>query len=129
MEIINLETLKILQIQNGFLRCSFTVTSDVSGEDGNWHPGAIATLIDVIGGSVIHSACGIKKASVEFGVSFFSTAKTHEEVILEGKINGEKGKLSSILVEVRRKDNGELIALGKQWMTSNNIEARASSKL
>ncbi|KAM7255737.1 hypothetical protein ACFE04_008635 [Oxalis oulophora] len=111
MEIINLQTLKILDINKGFLRCSFTVTNRVSCENGNWHPGSIATIIDNVGGAAIHSASGIKKASVDFSVSFFSTAKIHEEVIIEGKVISEKGRLSSILVEVRRKSNGELIAL------------------
>jgi len=105
------------------------VTSQVSDEDGNWHPGAITTLVDFIIGATIRSVHGFLKVSVEINVSFYSTAKIQEEVIIEGKIMGETGKLSSVLVEVRRKNNGELIALGKQWMASNKVLTKKPSKL
>ena len=45
---------------------------------------------------------------------------------IEAKVIGEKGKLSQVVVEVRRKGNGELIALGKQWMASTKDSAKAS---
>ena len=38
----------------------------------------------------------------------------------------EKGNLSQVVVEIRRKENGELIALGKEWMVSTKDSAKTS---
>ena len=46
-----------------------------------------------------------------------------EEVEIEAKVIGKKGKLISVEVEVRKKDNGELIAIGKQWTASNDYRS------
>ncbi|KAK6912048.1 Thioesterase domain [Dillenia turbinata] len=116
--------LKILQAQSGFFRLGFVVHDDVLDENGNWHPGAIATLIDDVGASVVFSL-GPIKASVELGVSFISTAQINEEVEIEARVVGEKGKIASALVEIRRKATDELIALGKLWMASNIITRKA----
>lgn len=45
--------------------------------------------------------------------------RLQEQVEIEAKVIGNKGKLTSVVVEVRKKDNGELIAIGKQWTASN----------
>ena len=42
-----------------------------------------------------------------------------EEVEIEGKVLGNKGKLTSVVVEIRKKDNGELVAIGEQWSASH----------
>lgn len=42
---------------------------------GNWHAGAMATLIDDVGASAIYSAVGQIKVSVDFNVSYISTVK------------------------------------------------------
>ncbi|CAN1836748.1 hypothetical protein LINPERHAP1_LOCUS34873 [Linum perenne] len=104
---------------------------------------------------------GHVKASLDFTVSFFSTAKSlvnfppksllfslisnlvlpkyvifmdgsrmsEEEIEVEAKVIGEKGRLASVVIEVRRRSNGELIALGKQWMASHSNHVHATSKL
>lgn len=87
-------------------------------QDGNWQVGAIATLIDGLGALTVHSFTGNSKASVDLTISFYSSAKIQEEAEIEAKVVGGMGKLTSLLVEVKRKSNRELIALGKNWMTS-----------
>nr|POF17225.1 hypothetical protein CFP56_18341 [Quercus suber] len=55
-----------------------------------------------------------------------------EEVEIEAKVMAEKEILTSVVVEVRQKDNGKLIALGKQWMTTRStskIKLSEKSKL
>lgn len=37
--------------------------------------------------------------------------------LIEQGENGE-GKLSAVLVEVRKKEGGRMVALGRQWMAS-----------
>lgn len=46
-----------------------------------------------------------------------------EEVEIEAKVTGKKGKLVSVEVEVRKKDNGDLIAIAKQWTASNDYRS------
>ncbi|XVF86647.1 hypothetical protein PTKIN_Ptkin18bG0059200 [Pterospermum kingtungense] len=90
--------------------------------NGNWHVGAMATIIDNVGAAAIYSAGDSVKLTVNFNISYYSTAKIQEEVEIEAKVIGNKGKLTSVVVEVRKKD-GELIAIGKQWTASNDIRA------
>ncbi|XP_048233463.1 uncharacterized protein LOC8273831 isoform X2 [Ricinus communis] len=97
-----------------------------SDGDGNWKVGAMATLIDDVGAAAIYSLIGHIKVSLDFNISYYSTAKTQEEVEIEAKVVGEKGKLMSVVTEVRKKDNGQLIALGRQWMASSNVTSKAS---
>ncbi|CAN1168430.1 hypothetical protein LINPERPRIM_LOCUS19208 [Linum perenne] len=99
----------------------------ITDEDGNWHVGAMATLVDVVGLFAVYSLVGHFKATVDFSFSLFSTAKALEEVELEGKVVGEKERLAS--VEVRKTSNRELIALGKQWMSAHSKSLHSSSKL
>ncbi|XP_050234000.1 uncharacterized protein LOC126682387 isoform X2 [Mercurialis annua] len=126
IEAYSLGGLQIVEAEPGFIRCNFVVSDRISDGNGNWQMGAMATLIDDVGAAAICSFAGEIKASLDFNISFYSTAKSQEEVEIEAKVVGEKGKLTSVVIEVRRKDNGELIALGKQWMSSNNIASKAS---
>ncbi|KAJ6932606.1 hypothetical protein NC651_008134 [Populus alba x Populus x berolinensis] len=126
LEAITLESLKIVKAHKGFVLCDFVVSNRISDADGNWHVGSMATLIDDVGAAAIYSYGGHIKASVDLNISFLSTAKIQEEVEVEAKVVGDKGRITSVLVEVRRKSNGELIALGKQWMASHNNSNKAS---
>ncbi|XP_021298686.1 uncharacterized protein LOC110427470 isoform X3 [Herrania umbratica] len=114
LEALTLEGLQSLQGQKGFIRY------------GNWHVGAMATLIDDVGAAAIYSVADHVKASLDFSISIYSTAKIQEEVEIEAKVTGDKGKLAHVVVEVRRKENRELIALGKQWMASSKDSAKAA---
>ncbi|KAF8388957.1 hypothetical protein HHK36_025641 [Tetracentron sinense] len=115
---LSVRGLQIKRVQKGLILCNFVIPKHLSNKDGNWHVGAIATLIDAIGGITIISSVGLFKASVNFDVSYFSTAKIHEEVEIESKVLGQKGRLTSVIVEIRRKEDGEMVALGKLWMSS-----------
>ncbi|KAK6268061.1 hypothetical protein QUC31_012221 [Theobroma cacao] len=95
-------------------------------QNGNWRVGAMATLIDDVGAAAIYSIADHVKASLDFNISFYSTAKIQEEVEIEAKVTGDKEKLAHAVVEVRRKENRELIALAKQWMASSKNTAKAA---
>lgn len=49
-----------------------------------------------------------------------------EEVELEAEIVGDMGKLICVVVKVTRKENGQLVALGKQWMATFSIKTHQS---
>ncbi|MBA0568176.1 hypothetical protein Golob_005685, partial [Gossypium lobatum] len=55
------------------------------------------TLIDDVGAAAIYSVADHVKASLDFNISFHSTARTQEEVEIEAKVIAEKGKLSLVV--------------------------------
>ncbi|KAI3939691.1 hypothetical protein MKX01_029853 [Papaver californicum] len=116
-----LQNLHSIHLQKGLVRCNFIVPKSLSDKHGNWHAGAIATLIDIIGASAIFATVGNLSISVDFSISYFSTAKINEEVEIEAKVLGHKGNLSSNMVVIKNGVNGELIAVGKQWMSAFEI--------
>ncbi|XP_027344693.1 uncharacterized protein LOC113857136 [Abrus precatorius] len=122
--------IRVVKAHKGFLLCDFIVHNDLSDENGNWHVGAIATLVDIIGSCVSYSFTSCFNVTLDFTVSYYSTAKVQEEVELEAKVIAEKDQLTSVIVEVRKKENGELVALGKLWIAeARRNPRRQSSKL
>ncbi|MBA0845200.1 hypothetical protein Goarm_022126 [Gossypium armourianum] len=118
LEALTLEGLQIVHAQKGSIHCNFV------DPDGNWHVGAMATLIDDVAATAIYSVVDHKIR--------FNGGMMQEEVEIEAKVIGEKGRLTQVVVEVTRKGNRELIALGKQWMASDKKgmkPSQVSSKL
>ncbi|CAN1836752.1 hypothetical protein LINPERHAP1_LOCUS34873 [Linum perenne] len=76
LEGLTMAGLTVVDSRKGFVRCRFTVSDRVTDGEGNWEVGAIATLIDDVGAAAIFSMVGHVKASLDFTVSFFSTAKS-----------------------------------------------------
>ncbi|KAL3735878.1 hypothetical protein ACJRO7_024924 [Eucalyptus globulus] len=122
-DFLTLQGLRVVRARKDSLLCTFVVPDRLSDMDGNWHVGAMATLIDDVGAAMAYSATGKLKATLDFCVSYLSTAKIREEVEIESKVvgAGSKGKLAMVVMEVRRKDSGKLIALAKQWLASVNL--------
>ncbi|CAI0423194.1 unnamed protein product [Linum tenue] len=119
LEGLTMKGIRIAESRKGFLRCHFVVSNLItvsSDPDGNWEIGAMATLIDAVGVTAVYSLIRHLKGSVELSISVLSTAKAQEEMEIEAKIVGGRGRLVSVVIEVRRRSNGELIALGKQWV-------------
>ncbi|KAH0449743.1 hypothetical protein IEQ34_020435 [Dendrobium chrysotoxum] len=139
---IPLTSLRLTFTGSGRALCSYRVHASVADGEGNWHLGAIATVIDDIGAAAIMSAVGEIKISVDFSISFFSRAKIgvrffyflssvslvwlfnlgvsileQDEVEIEAKIVEDMGKLTAVLIEVRHKKTGQLVAIGRQWMS------------
>ncbi|KAK6912047.1 hypothetical protein RJ641_024140 [Dillenia turbinata] len=112
--------LQVLQVKKGLLRCGFLVTDRVSDENGNWEVGAMTSLMDVVGFCAALTLVPAHSA-IELSISCISTPKINEKVEIEAKVVGEKEKLTSAVVETRRKATNELIALGRLWMVSNIV--------
>ncbi|KAE8662987.1 putative Major facilitator superfamily protein [Hibiscus syriacus] len=124
LEARSLRGIRVIQADAGFLHCKFIVPAHASDINGNWHAGAIATIIDSVGATAIYSVCHKVKVTVNFNIQYHSTAKIQEEVEIEAKANGNRGKLSSVLVEIRNKSkNGRLIAVGTQWTAGNDYRS------
>ncbi|KAG8483379.1 hypothetical protein CXB51_023161 [Gossypium anomalum] len=115
-----LQGLRVIHAEKGFMRFDFVVPKSVSDIDGNWNVGALASLVDLLGGVTIFSFANRVVTSVDFSVSYYSTAKI--------QVSANKGNLIHVVVEVKRKANGEVIAVGKQWMASNKLSVAQGAK-
>lgn len=49
--------------------------NELQDQDGNWHVGAIASLIDMLGVSAAYTSTGLSRLTVDFNISYYSTAK------------------------------------------------------
>ncbi|KAF8025601.1 hypothetical protein BT93_F2442 [Corymbia citriodora subsp. variegata] len=131
-EFLSLQGLRVVRARKDSFLCSFVVPDRLSDRDGNWHAAAMATLMDDVGVVTVYCATGNLKTTLDFCVSYLSTVKIQEEVEIEAKVvgAGSKGNAALVVVEVRRKDSGKLIALAKQWLASFNMTVdQLSSKL
>ncbi|KAK8664278.1 hypothetical protein V6N13_084076 [Hibiscus sabdariffa] len=124
-----LHGLRVTHARNGFLRSEFTVPSLAADVDGNWHGGAIASLMDAVGAIAVYSAFHHVVKSVDFSISHYSTAKIQDEVVVEAKVVGNHGTIVQVMMEARMKGNGELIAVGKMWVSLQNFTIATASKL
>ncbi|KAM0877088.1 hypothetical protein ACQ4PT_035737 [Festuca glaucescens] len=93
--------------------------------EGNWHAGAIAAAMDDVCAAAIMSVEGIIKVSV----SYFALAKHHDEVEMDGRVVDRKGRVTAVTMKVRKKETGEMVAIGRQWMTTSRPKGAQESKI
>lgn len=115
--------------ERGRAVCSLRVPAHLTDADGNWHAGAIAAAVDDVCAAAIMSVEGIIKVSVHYDISYFAPAKHHEEVEMDGRVVDQKGRMTAVMTEVRKKESGELVAIGRQWMTTSRPKGSQGSKL
>ncbi|KAL4334592.1 hypothetical protein GQ457_07G031750 [Hibiscus cannabinus] len=125
LENLTAQGLLIDRAHKGSVHCTLTIPPSLSDAHGNWQSGAIATLIDMIASVAIYTETGTGRGQVtmDYSISYYSSAKIQEKVEIEAKVIGNKGKLTSVVVEVRKEDGGALIAVGKMWAASNEFRA------
>ncbi|KAA3455563.1 Thioesterase superfamily [Gossypium australe] len=128
LEVIALQGLRVIHAEKGFMRFDFVVPNAVSDVDGYWSVAALASLLDVIGVVTTYSFSNRISPTIDFNVSYYSTIMVQVKsflfnrgvhVEIESKVNANRGKLMHVVIEVRRKGNGELIAEGKLWMAAS----------
>ncbi|KAI3939698.1 hypothetical protein MKX01_029860 [Papaver californicum] len=120
-----IQNLHSICVRKGLIRCNFTVPQNLSDRDGNWHVGAIATLIDLVGACAVYTSFGNLNVTVDFNVSYFSTAKIQEEVEIEAKVLGHEGNLSSVMVMIKKEENGDLVAIGRLWKSAFDLNLKS----
>nr|CAB3475654.1 unnamed protein product [Digitaria exilis] len=113
----------------GRVVCSLRVRAPLADAEGRWHAGAVAAAVDNVCAAVVFSVEGEPSITVDYALSYFAPARHDEEVELEGRVAGRNGQLTAAEVEVRSKDSGELLAIGRQWMTALPSKTSRSSKL
>ncbi|KAG8483376.1 hypothetical protein CXB51_023141 [Gossypium anomalum] len=100
-----------------------------SDVDGNWHVGALALLLDLVGAITTFSYANCVSTVADFNASYYSTVKFQEHVEIESRVMADKGKLIHVVVQVRKKGNGEVIAVGNLLMDSNKLTIAQMSNL
>nr|XP_043637453.1 uncharacterized protein LOC122608412 [Erigeron canadensis] len=123
-----LEGMNIYIVEQGFIKCSLVIPNHLSDVDGNWKAGAMSVLIDDITAGAVFSITGGHLATVDFTMSFYSTAKVNEEVEIEASVVGETGNLFSVVTDIRKKGTGEKVVVGKQWMQATPIKTSQAAK-
>ncbi|CAK8537712.1 unnamed protein product [Lathyrus sativus] len=116
--------IKVDKVQPGFVSCSFKVPPRLTDSNGNLENGAIATLVDEVGGAVIHEEGLPMNVSVDMSISFLSTAHVNDELEITSRLLGRKGGYSGTIVLLKNKATGELIAEGR-----HSLFGRHNSKM
>ncbi|KAF2323455.1 hypothetical protein GH714_035533 [Hevea brasiliensis] len=75
VDVLTSQSLKVIHAQKGLMRCRFVVSEKLADGNGNWHVGAMATLIDNIAGATVHSFAGKIRPTLDFSMSYYSSAK------------------------------------------------------
>ncbi|MBA0767405.1 hypothetical protein Gotri_016291 [Gossypium trilobum] len=94
-----------------------------------WHVGALASLLDLVGTITTFSYADCIFTVADFNSSYCSIVKIHEHVEIESRVMADKGKLIHVVVQVRKKGNREVIAVGNLWMASNKLTIAQVSNL
>lgn len=108
-----LKGIRVDRVQPGFLSCTFLVPPRLTGANGSLSSGAIANLVDEIGGAVVQADSHHMKVSVDMSISYLSSANVNDELEITAWVLGHKGGYSGTSVILRNKTTGELVAEGR----------------
>ncbi|KVH97983.1 uncharacterized protein LOC112511537 isoform X1 [Cynara cardunculus var. scolymus] len=123
-----LQGMRIDRVEKGLIRCDFVVPDNLLDGEGNWNVGAISVLIDDMAASAVFSCCAGILATMDFTLSFYSAVKVDEVVEIEANVVGQKGNLVAVVVNIKKKGNGEKVATGKQWMHTAPFKSSQAGK-
>ncbi|KAM4083487.1 hypothetical protein ACJW30_08G061700 [Castanea mollissima] len=108
-----LRGIRVDRVEPGLVSCTFKVPRRLTDRTGKLASGAIANLVDEVGGAVVHVEGLPMNVSVDMSISFLSTAKLDDELELTSRVLGRKGGYSGTVVLIKNKATGELIAEGR----------------
>ncbi|XP_009374290.1 acyl-coenzyme A thioesterase 13 isoform X3 [Pyrus x bretschneideri] len=109
-----LRGIRVERVEPGVVICSF------KDRDGNLANGAIANLVDIVGGSLAFIPGLPMNVSVDISVSYVSTAKVHDELEITSRVLGRTGGYCGTIVTFRNKSTGEIIAEGRHSLFRSN---------
>jgi acyl-coenzyme A thioesterase 13 len=111
----SLAGMKLLEAKDGRAVVRLEVTDAVQNMGGSLHGGAIATLVDDAGTCAIISKDRDHRPGVttDLNVSYFSPGPGGSFVLAEATVLKTGRTLAFVLVDVKREDNGALVAQGR----------------
>ncbi|KAJ9565316.1 hypothetical protein OSB04_001282 [Centaurea solstitialis] len=86
--------------------------------NGNLAVGAIASLVDEVGATMVYEKDVPMNVSVDMSISYVSTAKLHDDLEISAKLLGGKGAYNGTLVVLKNKATGEIVAEGRHSLFS-----------
>ncbi|CAN0854694.1 Acyl-coenzyme A thioesterase 13 [Linum grandiflorum] len=121
---LSLRGIRVDRVEPGLVSCTFIVPPRLTDRSGKLATGAIANLVDEVGGAVVHVEGLPLNVTVDMSISFLSTAKLHDELEITSRVLGRKGGYAGTVVVVKNKLTGELIAQGR-----NSVFGKQASKM
>ncbi|XVF19925.1 hypothetical protein REPUB_Repub11eG0153300 [Reevesia pubescens] len=112
------------RVEPGLVSCTFKVPLRLTDKSGNLASGAVANLVDEVGGAVVFVEGLPMNVSVDMPISFLGTAKLNDELEITSKVFRQRGSYSGTIVLVRNKVTGGLIAEGR-----HSLFGKQASKL
>ena len=107
-------SLKVLEIQPGFVRCTMPVEKATSNFYNTLHGGAAATLVDIVGTMAILTKDPLRAGvSTELNCSYVSAAKLGSEIVVEGKLLKIGKRVAFTSVDIFAEDGKTLVATGR----------------
>ncbi|XP_078428721.1 thioesterase superfamily protein [Wolffia australiana] len=97
----------------GLIRCFFRVTPLFTDAEGNLSRGAIANLVDELGGYALMTLGHHTKVSVNISIAYLSTARLDDELEITSRVLGHKGAYSGTAVTLMNKRTREMVAEGR----------------
>ncbi|XP_028792076.1 acyl-coenzyme A thioesterase 13 [Neltuma alba] len=119
-----LRGIQVDRVEPGLVVCTFKVPPRFTDRTGKLAKGAVANLVDEVGGAVAHSEGHPMNVSVDMSISYLSTAHVNDELEITSRLLGRKGGYSGTIVHLRNKATGELIAEGR-----HSLFGRHASKM
>ncbi|KAK9940719.1 hypothetical protein M0R45_017362 [Rubus argutus] len=108
-----LKGIRVDRVEPGLVVCTFKVPPRLTDRSGRLANGAIANLVDEVGGALVHVEGLPMNVSVDMSISFMSAAKLNDELEISSKVLGKRGGYSGTIVLMRNKATGEVIAEGR----------------
>lgn len=105
--------IRVDRVEPGFVSCTFKVPPRFTDRNGNLCSGAIANLVDEVGGVLVQVEGLPMTVSVDMSISFLSTAKLDDVLEITSKVLGQKGGYSGTIVLLRNKATGAVVAEGR----------------
>lgn len=107
--------MELLEVEGGRARVRLPVSQAVQNAKGALHGGAVATLVDVVGTLAIMSADREHRpgVSTDLNVSWFSPALAGSNVLVEATVLKSGRTLAFVQVDLRREEDGALVAQGR----------------
>uniref|UniRef100_A0A5B6YZ96 Putative acyl-coenzyme A thioesterase 13-like n=1 Tax=Davidia involucrata TaxID=16924 RepID=A0A5B6YZ96_DAVIN len=97
-EYFALRGIRVHRVEPGFVACTFKVPPRLTDRTGKLSSGAIANLVDEVGGALVHVEGLPMNVSVDMSISYLSTAEVDEAEICKVKAFEKKRQMAKAII-------------------------------
>ncbi|XP_063155057.1 acyl-coenzyme A thioesterase 13 isoform X2 [Candoia aspera] len=110
----SLREMKVISASPGKVVCEMKVEEQHTNRGGTLHGGLTATLVDIVStAALLHTERGAPGVSVDMNISYMSSAKIGEEILITAEVLKQGKTLGFANVNLTNKATGRLIAQGR----------------